>query len=116
MNLGGSALVSYILIVHGLVVNSCHAKLRCAKYCTNMPPKALKRGQNLHLMTSSSVNIGQSDLLSTVQIDVYKRSNYHHRLLGRGLKFMDRLIDVKNSVSVGPPMYLSSCWSLTSKL
>ena len=35
-------------------------------------------------MTPRSANIGHSDLFFTVQIDVYQRSNNHHRLFGSG--------------------------------
>ena len=49
-----------------------------------MPPKTQKCAQNLHLMTPSSANIGQSGLLSTIQIGIHQRSNYHYRTLGCG--------------------------------
>ena len=51
-----------------------------------MPPKTEKSALNVHLMTPSSANIGQTDLLFSAQIDVHQRSTYHHRPLGRGQK------------------------------
>ena len=47
-------------------------------------PKQKKCAQNLHLMTPSSANIGQSGLFSIAQIAIHQTSNYHHRPLGCG--------------------------------
>ena len=47
-----------------------------------MPPETEKGAQNVHLMTPSSANIGQTDLLFSAQIEVHQRSNYHNRPLG----------------------------------
>ena len=82
MNIGHSDLVPCMIIANGLVVNNCHTKSRCAQYCTNVPPKTEKSAQNVHLMTPSSANIGQTDLLFSAQIEVNQRSDYHHRPLG----------------------------------
>ena len=84
MNTGHIDLLLYVIITHWFVVNNCYTKCRCAQKSTNVLSKTRKGAYYLHLMTPSSANIGHSDLLFTVQIDVHQGRHCQHALLVYG--------------------------------
>ena len=78
LNIGHGDLVSGMQIDVPNIMHIHHTRRFCVKKCQNVPPKPTKRAKTTQSWPYISLNIGQGDLVSGMQIDVPYIMHIHH--------------------------------------